>query len=430
MPASLTSLNAVLKQSYVIDMIEDQFNEDVSAYKDFDTQELNWTGKEAIMPLRVARNNSVSATSTNNTPAAGEQGYLSLTVTAKKVYGSAQIDGISRASAKDKAGSFILQPTGELDGLVTDFKKALNDFTFFGGNCIGFVWQKQNGAVFGYSGRWFDIGVGAGYTVGFFRLDTYAQVGVDTQLNAISSTSLTLNAAINTNAVPAGVLLAVVIPTTSTQGALTEPLNPGTSAAGIDPAVSTEPRGMFGNLALQNHFGANRNTNVPTGSTKLRSNFRCVDDTVASGGALGLDDIQFMDNAILTQSGKRPSKRWLSWQQLTSYTTLLQGTSAGNLRTDVKTGAAKADAGYTDFAYANIPFAGSDVCPDGVIIHVNNKTWKRATLETGHWIDPEGTGPFKAIPNTDSAKAAYGMYYDLVCIQGNANGIIAALDLV
>jgi hypothetical protein len=426
MAASLASLNAVLKESYVIDKIEDQFNENVDAWKDFDAQELNWTGKQAIFPLRVARNNSVSSTSTNTTPTAGEQGYLSLTITAAKVYGSVQIDGISIASAKDKAGSFVIEPTAELDGLVQDFTKKLTELTFFGGTCIGYVWQKQNAAGFGYSGRWFDIGVGAGYTVGFFRMDTYLQVGVNTQLNAISATTLTLNAAINTAAVPAGVLMAVVV--AGTQAAAVSPINPGTSAAGIDPALSTEPRGFIGNLSLQDHFGANRNTNVPVGSTVLRSNFRAVNDALAAGGALGLDDVSGMRSQILTLSGKRPSNYWISWQQLISYENLLQGTAAGNLRTDVKTPAGKADPSYTDFANANIPFKGSDTCPNGLIFAINKESWTRATLGGGgEWID-FGEGPITRIPNTDSAQGTYRRYYNLLCRQPNANGVIAALE--
>lgn len=427
MPATLASLNAILKEAYVEQKIQDQFNENVDSWKDFDSVDLKWTGSQAIFPLRVARNNSVNASSTSNTPAAGQQGYLRLVVTAQKVYASAEILGEAIAAASTTAGSFAVEPAEELNGMVKDYNKRLSQLSFYGGVCIGFVWQKQNAAVFGYSGRFFDVAVGAGETVSFFRMDTYAAVGVATQLNAITSTTLTLNANINTGAVPAGTLIAVVV--TGAQAALTEPRTVGaTSAAGIDPALTAEPVGMIGNLALQSHFGLNRNSGT-AGEVTLRSNFRAVDDTLAAGGALGLDDLQVLDSTIQTVSGLRSDKRWTSWNQLNSYPALLQGTSAGNLRTDVKTSAGKADAGYTDFAYANIPFMASDTCPDGLIINVRKDTWARATLKPGHFID-FGEGTFTRVPNTDKAQASYATYYNLVCKQPNGNGIIAALDLV
>lgn len=427
MAATLVSLNAILKEAYVEQKIQDQFNENVDSWKDFDSVDLKWTGSQAIFPLRTARNASVNASSTSNTPAAGQQGYLRLVVTAQKVYASAEILGEAIAAASTSAGSFAIEPAEELNGMVKDYNKRLSQLTFFGGVCIGYVWQKHNVVTSGYSGRFFDIAVGAGETVSFFRMDTYAAVGIATQLNAISSTSITLNAAINTAAVPAGVLIAVVV--TGAQAALTEPRTIGaTSAAGIDPALTAEPVGMIGNMSLQSHFGLNRNTGT-AGEVTLRSNFRAVDDTVAAGGALGLDDLQVLDSTIQTQSGMRSDKRWTSWNQLNSYPALLQGTSAGNLRTDVKTGASKADAGYTDFAYANIPFMASDSCPDGLIINIRKDTWNRATLQAGHFID-FGEGTFTRVPNTDKAQASYATYYNLVCKQPNANGVIAALDLV
>lgn len=427
MPATLASLNAILKEAYVEQKIQDQFNENVDSWKDFDSVDLKWTGSQAIFPLRVARNNSVNASSTSNTPAAGQQGYLRLVVTAQKVYASAEILGEAIAAASTTAGSFAVEPAEELNGMVKDYNKRLSQLSFFGGVCIGFVWQKQNAATFGYSGRFFDIALGVGETVSFFRMDTYAAVGAATQLNAISSTSLTLNAAINTAAVTAGVLIAVVV--TGLQAALTEPRTIApTSAAGIDPALTAEPIGMIGNLGLQSHFGLNRNSGT-AGEVTLRSNFRAVDDTLPAGGALGLDDLQVLDSTIQTVSGRRSDKRWSSWNQLNSYPALLQGTSAGNLRTDVKTSASKADAGYTDFAYANIPFMASDSCPDGLFINICKDTWSRATLKAGHFID-FGEGTFTRVPNTDKAQASYATYYNLVCKQPNANGVIAALDLV
>lgn len=414
MAADLTTLAAVLKESYVIDMITDELNNSVEAWSEFDSTTLKWEGSDAIMPLRVARNASVSASSNTNTPTAGQQGYLRLVVTAKQVYGTIQITGPAMAAAASQKGSFAIEAAAEMEGLISDFRKKLAQLTFAGGPVIGYVWQKQNAATFGYAGRFADILVGAGELVTFVRMDTYATVGVATQLNAISGTSLTLNANIDTTAVAAGVPIAVVVT--------------GAQAVAVD-GLNAEPAGFIGNLSAQSHFGIDRTVAGPAGSSTLRSNFRMTDPAAGAGGAaLALDDLQNMLANAVTNSGKRFSAFWMSWLQLTSYTTLLQGTSAGNLRVDVKGGGQKADPGFTDFAYANIPIKCSDVCPNGLVFGIEKAGWTRATLSEGHWVD-FGQGPIQRVPNKDDGTGTYAMYYDLVCRQPNAQAVLTALSL-
>lgn len=416
MPANLTTLAAILKEDYVIGMITDELNNSVEVWKEIEKRNLKWEGKDAIFPLRVSRNDSVSAASSSNTPVAGQQGYVRLVVTAKKVYGTMQIEGVAIAAAKSQKGAFAQQAMGEMDGLIEDFRKQLATLTFTGGPVIGYVWQKQNGAAWQYSGRTSGIAVGVGETVQFVQQDTYATVGAATQINAITGTTLTLNAAVNTAAVTSGVPMSVVV--RGAQFALTEKV--GTTAA-----VAAEPQGFIGNLSSEAHFGISR---AAGGTTQLRSNFRITGADVRD--VLALDDLQWAISRTVTESGKRPNAFWLSWMQLTSYTTLLAGTSAGNLRTDSdsKGGSRKADPGYTDFAYAGVPFKCSDVCPDGTIFAINTDTWKRATLSDGEWID-FGSGPIERVPNTDDGTATYRMYYDLVCLNPNANAVITGISL-
>ena len=110
MAASLSSLNDVLKESYVIDMITDQLNNDTRLWQDFDSATLNWTGKECIMPLRVGRNSGIGAVAENGTlPTAGQQTYAKLSITAKGVYGTG------------RGAVLVVDPrSGDVSALVAD----------------------------------------------------------------------------------------------------------------------------------------------------------------------------------------------------------------------------------------------------------------------------------------------------------------------
>lgn len=424
MPANLTTLASILKEDYVIAMITDELNNSVEVWKEIEKRTLKWEGADAIFPLRVSRNASVSAASSSNTPTSGQQGYVRLVVTAKKVYGTMQIEGVAIAAAKSQKGAFAQQATAEMDGLIDDFRKQLASFTFTGGPVIGYIWQKKNevgAANWQYAGRTDGIALGAGETVDIVRMDTYATVAAAVQVNAISSTTINLGPLDTSPGALAGLLFAVVV--SGAQAALTEKV-------GASAAVSAEPQGFIGNLSSQSHFGISRQAG---GTTVLRSNFRHCGATngVTEGrDSLQLIDMQWAVAQTITTSGKRPSAFWLSWMQLTSYTTLLQGTASGNVRVDADSKGAtrKADPGYTDFAYAGIPFKASDVCPDGIILALNAETFKRATLSDGEWID-FGSGPIERVPNTDDGTATYRMYYDLVCLNPNANAVLSGVTL-
>jgi len=427
MPANALTLAAVLKDDYVL-AIEDELNENIESWKDFDQRELKWEGANAIMAVRVGRNNSVGARGSTTLAPAGNQVYLRLTISAKKVYGSVQIDGPTLAAAASEKGSFAVQFATEMEGMVEDLRKKLSTYVFTGGPVIGFIWEKNAAQLnFGYNGRFDDIAVGAGEQLTFVRMDTYAVVAAE-QPVSISATTLVLNANINTFGVAAGVPIAVVV--TGAQALLVDPVANVTTATGIAAAVSQEPEGFITNLCSVLHFGISRAAAGPAGSATLRSNFSMTAANAGpTGAALTIEDISSLLAKIKTQSGKKPTAYWLSCVQLTSFITLLTGVTGSNLRRDIQDKPGKADPGDTSFAWANVPFKDSDVCPNGMVFFINTPSFSRATLKKGEWIASSfGDNPVQQVPGADLARADYGIYYDLVCRQPNANGVLTAVE--
>ena len=421
MAASISSLDAVLKESYVIGAITDQLNNNTDAWKDFEALTLQWTGKRCVIPLRVGRNTGVGAAAENGAlPAAGQQTYVDLLVTARGVYGSSGISGFAVAAGANGQG--IFDPTSlqqEMNYLVEDVKKIMTAFLFFGNSQIGLVWTKGAAVVdFEYSGRLDDtedtfagVPVGVGRTVQLVRLDTFATVGGVTQVNSITTVAgvptMTVNAPINTAAVPTEVAMVVVY------------TNAG---AGINPAI--EPKGFYANLFATDHFSQDR---ALAANAEIRSNVRLADPTVASYQPLSTQALDRLEATAAKRSGKSFERYRLAIEQLIAYKALLQGVAAANLRSDVKDQSLKGDAGFKFLAHNGVGFVTSDMCPIGTIFGEHKGGYKRAVLDNGKWIDYNGV--FQQVPGVDAGTARWRMYYDVVCIQPNAEGALTAIEI-
>lgn len=408
MAATTGTLAAALKEIYLGSTILSQVEEGVELYKWLGSAEatIDASGKWGILPLKISRNSGVGAVAEGAaTPTAGQQGLGKLTVAYKFVYGSVSFSGPAIKAAKKNAGAFGTVVEIEMDGLVDDLKKYVNRVLVAGGDVIGFVWQKQNAATFQYSGRFADIDVGVGKSVGFFNTTTYAQIGANTQINAISANSLTLNAPIDTSAVAAGTVIAVVANST---------------ANGYN--VSDEPQGILGNLAAQTWHGNDRSA---VANAELRSNF--LQTAVDAYASLGAED---MERAMVTaeqESGERPDTIYMAPAQKLSYVSLLQGTLGANLFVDAR-GTGKGDAGFSQgIGYSGIPISQSTDVPRGTILFLRKKDWKRVELAAPGWADEDGD-PLVKSATTDTYSAKYFMYFNLICQKPSQQVVLTAVS--
>jgi hypothetical protein len=133
MSASISSLTAILKDFY-LGPIAEQLNQEILVYELFEKATVDWSGKQVVIPVHVARNSGVAAVADDGTlPTAGSQDFEQLLVTARFVYGRFAVTGPAMASAKSGPNAFISYIDAEMNKLVLDVKTFANQRAIFGG---------------------------------------------------------------------------------------------------------------------------------------------------------------------------------------------------------------------------------------------------------------------------------------------------------
>lgn len=417
--ASLSTLSAVLKEFY-LGPIVNQLNNEILAIELFQKAQVDWQGKKVVIPVKVGRNSGVGFAAEGGTlPTAGNQQYADLLVEARYSYGRFNVTGQSIAASKTSAGAFVQAMDSEMSGLVEDVKNMCNRAAFTGGSVIGYVWEKANQATFQYAGATtcadgsaFTLG-GATTTAQLVRLDTYATVGAATQVNAVTEQNITFNAAIDTSAVPSGVVLAVVLPSASVLKY---------NSAG---AWNLEPAGMQMNLSSPAHFGVDRTTATGT-ATELQSVHVLADPSADAFASLSLASIERALNKVNLASGKKPDIIICNDLLRVEYTSLLQGTAQQNLfvPTDKST---DGYAGFDRIFYMGLEIKSSRHAPKGTFFLLSSKvSWKLAVLGDLGFMDEDGNVLFR-LP-TDGYEGTAKWYYNCVCTEPHANAVLTGVS--
>ena len=420
MAATITTLQDALREYYL--PYAEQLNQEILVYDMFSKQEVSWSGRDAILPVHVSRNTGVSFIGDGQAlPAAGEQGWERLVINAKFLVGKFQLSGPAIAAAKKGgAGSLVDYMTGEVDRTMDDVHNAANLASIVGGEVLGYVWEKQNAAVFEYSGRTTGLSVGgATDTAQLVRLDTYATVGAATQVNTVTSTSITFNAPINTGAVPAGTVMAVVCDAAAS-----------TLVGGVAGQFARELTGINSNLASEIHFNVPRDT--AGGIPALQSNFLLVDPVNDVYASLTLDRMQACFDEINLESGGEPDAILMAPTMRQEYTSLLVGTASANLYKDVSE-AGKGDGGFRQdsLGFNQKPIKVSRHCPPGTIHFLSTKEWKLCELEAPGFSDLDGSilkSDSVGGAGTDNYSGYYRIYADVVCQRPNANAVLTGVE--
>lgn len=423
MGATIQTLSAILKEFY-LGPIAEQLNQEVLVYDLFEKAVVDWNGRSVIIPVHVRRNTAVGFASDGGALPTGvdQEGYERLTVNAKFLYGKFRITGPAISSAKAGSNTFISYVDAEMNKLVEDVKTKANQAAIFGGEVIGYIWEKVNAPVtFQYSGRQLSQGlqVGAGNTANLVRLDTYATLaGGPFTVTNITSDSITFGAAPNTSVVGAGVVIAVV------------------AAAGlVQSGATNESAGITTNLASPFHFGVDR-----TSATGIAAELQSNHLTVSNGGvpvildayqALNLDRMQAVLDQIAQRSSLAPELILMNPVMRQEYTSLLVGTAASNLFVQAGDAGKKGDGGFTGLSYGGIPLRTSKDCFLGSFFFLTPKEWKLTELEKPGFADLDGAvlaRSFSGGAMTDSYEGFFRLYYNTVCLRPNANGVLTGID--
>ena len=416
MSASISTLSAILKDFY-LGPLQEQLNQEVLVYNLFEKATVDWSGRRVIIPVHVARNSGVAFGPDDGTlPTAGQQEFEPLEVDAKFLYGRFAITGPAIASAKSGPNAFITYIEAEMNKLAEDVKTRANQAAIFGGACIGYIFEQANQATFAYSGRVSGLQVGnATDLVDVVRLDTYATSFANQQVNAISSTSITLNAAINTAiaGLPTDVVFALVAPAAST------------IVGGVAGGWRNEFAGITTNLAAPTHFGVDRTT--ATGASALQSIHKKVSTVAATGyAALSLDRMQAMLDEILLTADASPELILMNPVMRQEYTSLLVGTNAANLFVTTDK-AANGDGGFTGLSYSGIPMKTSKDMFKGSLFFLAPKQWKLCELEKPGFADLDGA-VLSRVANKDVFEGFFRLYANCVCLRPNANAVLTGVQ--
>lgn len=452
------TLESVLKEFYV-KAIAEQLNQEVLALEMFEKAKLDWSGKRVVVPVHISRNTGVGFTTEGGTlPTAGNQGFADLGITAKFLYGRFQITGPAISAAKG-AYSFGNYIDLELRKLVEDVRKKANLATLHGASTKGYVT---------FSGQ---IAAGANLDVDYYgniqqiadmlaavpagdvlrckliRTDTYARINaapaalnnelevaaVDVAAHQINLDNPAAGNAVDTRrnqAANAGLIgkpVAVEFFTVTTAG--------GGGTGAISSEFENEFTGVVHNISATSHFGVDRSQ---AANSELRApGVLCIADTAVAGGVydapqdLNLARMQTTTDEISAASNMEADVILINPLLRQHYTSLLVGTSAGNVRKQASE-VAGGDGGFkvSDLGFNGTPFKTSVDCGRGMMLFLHTKVWKCAQLEAPGFADLDGNILARAgigSGGVDAYEGYYRMYMDVYCERPNANGVLTGI---
>lgn len=422
MAASLTTLSAVMKQFY-LGPLQDQLNNEILAFDLFQKEKVDWVGKEAIIPVRTARNSQVAFSATATLPApAGQQTYASLTVAAKYLYGRMAIEGPAIAQAKASVGAFINGLQVELDGAMETVKNSCDQALFTGGGCVGFLNERAAKAAntnFEFSGNIEFVPETAAAKIGglLVRLDSYAAVAVTMYRDAGAKQHIKFDGPVDTTNLGGGGVS-----------------DAGTAFAVIIPQVA-ESMGIYGNLSEASHFGVDRTDATGGANVVLQSTIRAAN--LAGTGTridLATGRMQAILDDIASESGATPNcmighyvfrQQYVGQLSFNSQVNITGSTINSSRTKSVDNGDAGFDMGSLSFN--GIPLKVSRHCGKGLLIFLNTKSWSLVQIEDPNLADLDGN-VLSRVSGSDSYEAYVRYYYNLVCKQPNRNAILVGLN--
>lgn len=425
MPATLGTINteetwttstieAVLKE-YFLSPLYDTINREVDLLKAFQKAIVEWSGKRAIVPVRISRNTGVGSAAENGAlPTATNQGTDNLNVYAAYVYGTFEVTGPAEAAGENKGiGSLINVLEFEMEGVQDDLKNYCDTRMWSGRRCVGFLNEHKDGAP---AATWDFSGDGtrlnelitesAAPDIIVVRGDTYATVATTTITSVnIAAGSVVIVGAVDTTAVANGIGCMLLV----TEASLTN---------------ANEPQGVYGNLSEPTHFGLARTAG---NFTTLRSNIL----TVAVAGAhdrtaLTTRALHRALSEVRTVSGEDIDELWSHENLRQEYYSLATG-SANSIAFDPKTGATKIDMGATDMTFSGKPWRTSRHCGTGLIFFSNRESWAVAELGKFKLANIDGK-TLQRVANRDAVGGYVRWYYQLVCKSPNRNAILCGID--
>ena len=486
MSATLTTFGNLLKEYYQGPII-DSLNNRVWARDYFAKRTQGWSGNQMIIPVHVGRNSGVGFKGeTDSLPTAGSQSYVKLAVTNKNMYGTFKVTGEAMDTATgDGPGAFAGIMREEMDRLVQDVANGENLATTFGGPVRGFINEKKTlpdkvggaaqntgdqttfGAAtafeyqgdFGYFDQTFGV---AGVTladatpstwvrVKLIDLDTYQElVGSGTNVNvfvtsftnSLTAPSVTLRLGTNEGgaaqdiSVTAADFKAIGLMIHDTQAVDSNGDAIGQNPASFQQSLTSQPTGIFGNLADPTHFGVDRSNtaSVASGQRELKSFI--VNHSLNSNGLisnadadLSLERLQSVFDSLLHTAGVDPDVLVMSALMRHRYTVLLTGIlgSSNNINLSGESGGVMSQ--KDNLAYGGVKFQYDRHFPVKSIGLLTTEPWLLCEISSGQFADADGN-VLSRISGSDQYEGYWKHRYNMVCRNPKAQAMIVGINPV
>jgi hypothetical protein len=479
--------------------VAEQINNRVWMREYFQKKSTGWSGKQMVIPIHIGRNNGVGfqGEMPGALPTAGQQQYADLRINSHSSYGRFQVSGLAMDTAsKAGVGAFAGVMNEEMDRLVRDVSNNENAINIFGGPTKGFLNQRQAGTatpaaaqlrgnlatfsvaqVWQYQGdfSYFD-GTRTGVAVAAATIDTWVKVelvNLDTyelvawpggnnnvMVTAFSADrtnpTVTLrygddsagaqNFDLTTVANQAAIGLRIAgtratdsaaadfgqVPTTWGDGVA------GSAATllGAQNIIDNQPRGLFENLASQNHFGNDRTTATGGAAAILQSTIVTHDvgngDRTNAGADLSLERLQYMMDIMMQDAGVDADVMVMNALMRHRYTVQLTGVlgatgaSGGYSNVSVDGSSGKLMDNQQNLAYGGVKFQYDRQFPVSTIGLLHSSDWLLAELATGQFADEDGNVLFR-VAGQDAYEGFWKHRYNICCKRPNAQVILTGI---
>lgn len=389
MPATLTTVNGILKEVYQ-GRIQDQLNDEQILLKRVEHSDIGIThtagGKYVTFPLRIKRNSGIGSRSELQTlPAAGQQGYTAVQIPLKYQYGRLRLSGPSMELADKDFQAFSSALDMEMTGLKNDIAKDQNRQLY--NRPLGDIASTTTvatGATFtAVNGQYIEVGM---------QVDVYDSTGVTSK--ALDRTITAYNASTQVATLSGANF------TTASGDILVRQGSVGLELNGLKSIVSST--GILQNVDPSSVSQWAATVDGNSGSNRALSEALMVlqtDRVRKSGGKISL---------IVCGLGVRRAY-WALLVQQRRFTDTKEFTG-----------------GITGLTFNNgreIPVVEDPDCPPNTMYFIDESSLTLYAPNDWSWIDRDGT-VMKWVNDVDAYEAVWHKYQELGTSQRNANAVL------
>ena len=411
----------MLKEFYPKDVVLDLVKQKAPFYFEFKkSKRISADGRRVIQPVHVSRNTGVSALGEGGLlPTAGQQGYESLTIPFRYVYGRVDIGGVVMKQTRTSQGAFDDVMEQEVEGSIKDGARDLSrQLQGFGNGqlcALSGTGASATQALINGQGVADNDDIPGRFLKAGMIVAGITPSGVWEFVRTVSS----VNAALNTVTFTATVTPSIAGIILVRQGSAS-----GTSLA--DTGYAREVMGLLGMVDdatyVSTYFGLTRSS--VTGMNAYRADL--------AAGNLSLDIMHRAFHAIDQQSDGKIGMILAHQVTAREYYGLLQVmkryVDAAALSPDGGLKRRKDNAGY-DIEFNQIPVREDRDVPLGVLHGLDMDSFRRYSITEGEWADDDGRILLRNA-TTDSYEGRLRVLFgNVACLAPNRNFTISSIKL-